>query len=136
MGREPSEFDGALVEAARNAWKNSHAPYSKMAAGAAVLDSEGNVYSGCTVEIATYTGTVHAEQAAVAAALAAGAKDLVRIAVYPGNYPCGVCRQFLLEFNPEFIVVFELHGQIETVTLGELFPNIFGRVTLQLPPNL
>jgi len=129
-------FDKALIEAAHKACENSHAPYSKASRGAAVLDSDGRIYSGCTVELANYSGTVHAEQVAIASAIASGAKKLVRLALYPADYPCGICRQFMREFNPEFVVVYQQDGEIRTVTMDELYPNVFGRENLQLPPTL
>jgi len=133
MPNDPCEFDRALVESALKACQRSYAPYSEAVSGAAVLDSEGRIHIGCTVEVATYTGTVHAEQVAIAAALAAGAKRLLRIAVYPSQYPCGVCRQFMLEFNEQFVVVNDIDGKIVTAGLGDLMPNLFGRKTMQLP---
>ncbi len=61
-----------LVEAALKVRDRAHAPYSKFAVGAAVLDVDGGVHVGCNVENASYGLCVCAERHAIAAAVSAG----------------------------------------------------------------
>jgi cytidine deaminase len=51
----------AAVEAAAHA----HAPYSKYKVGAAVLTSDGKIFTGCNVENASYGLTICAERTAL-----------------------------------------------------------------------
>ena len=69
----------------------------------------GNIVTGCNVENITPAPCCCAEQVAVTNAVKEGFTDIVAIAIY-GNakdycFPCGSCRQLLVEFNPEMDVV-------------------------------
>jgi cytidine deaminase len=92
----------ALVAAAKAASAQAYCPYSSFAVGAAVRTADGRVFAGCNVENASYGLAVCAERNAVFHAVAAGARDIVAVAVYTPTpmyaTPCGACRQVLLEF--------------------------------------
>ena len=92
-----------LVAAAGSVRKRAHAPYSKFAVGAAILDGDGQIHLGCNVENASYGLSVCAERHAVGCAVAAGSSRFVAIAVVadttPPTSPCGACRQVLAEFG-------------------------------------
>jgi len=55
-----------LVEAARVARGHAHAPYSKFAVGAALLDEQGRIHAGCNIENAAYPESLCAETVALA----------------------------------------------------------------------
>jgi len=57
----------ALFAAAREAFDNAYAPYSKFPVGAAVLTPEGEIFSGANVENAAYPQGWCAETSALAA---------------------------------------------------------------------
>jgi cytidine deaminase len=114
-----------LFERARQAQKNAYAPYTKRNSGAAIVTKDGTVFTGATLEIANWTN-ICAAHIAVANAVSSGKRDLLALAIYPTSYPCGVCRQIMMEFNPDFIVVFERDGQLQQTTLNEILPNSFG----------
>ncbi len=122
----------ALARAAAAARKRAYAPYSRFQVGAAVM-AGGSVYAGCNVENASYGLTVCAERAAVAGAIAAGARRLRGVAVASGTVPptppCGMCLQTLAEFGgpdlPGLLV--GPRGAREETTLGALLPHAFGK---------
>jgi cytidine deaminase len=100
--------------------------------GAAVR-AGGAVYAGANVENASYGLTVCAERAAVAAAVAAGARRLEAVAVASGTAeptpPCGMCLQTLAEFaGPGLSVLLAgSRGRRVETTLGALLPRAFSR---------
>lgn len=117
----------ALLALARNARARAYAPYSRYPVGAALLCASGKVYPGCNVENAAYPATICAERAALAAAVAAGERDFVAMAVVADAQrpvpPCGLCRQVLLELAPEMpILLANLAGEERLTTPRELLP--------------
>ena len=117
-----------LIKAATKARTAAYAPYSKFAVGAAVLSESGKIFVGCNVENVSLGLTICAERMAVGAAISAGSRDLVAIAVVTDSkrpaVPCGACRQVLAEFNPQMkIVSATLSGESEELDLGELLPK-------------
>ena len=125
-----------LLEAAREAVDAAHAPYSEYRVGAALRAADGTVYTGCNVENANYSNSLHAEEVAIAAAVADGHRSFDRIAVASGARdgvtPCGMCRQTLAEFADADLPVVcdEGDGETTTYTLGELLPNTISTDTL------
>lgn len=94
---------------ARLAAKSAYAPYSKFRVGAAVVGGKG-IYSGSNVENASYSLSLCAERAALAAAVSAGDLemrllviaflDTQQLASASPLVPCGACRQWLCELAP------------------------------------
>jgi cytidine deaminase len=120
-----------LFVAAADARMRAHCPYSRFAVGAAVQVRSGDVFAGCNVENASYGLTICAERAAVCAAVAAGHKQIVAVAVVTsgGHSPCGACRQVLAEFGPTMDVVIvdaDDPSRVRTTTLDKLLPEGFG----------
>ena len=133
----PEDLRGRLDEllaAARAAREGSYAPYSRFRVGAAVLAGD-EVVTGANVENASYSVAICAERVAAGHAVARGMRDLRAIAVAgPGEEPltpCGVCRQFLNEFNPHLVVVSEgANGERLAEPLSALLPDAFGPANL------
>lgn len=126
-----TKADLALLAFAREAQEKAYAPYSDFRVGAAIF-AGGEIYQGCNVENAAYGSTVCAERGAAMAAVLAGNTYFDSIAVVGDSQdptvPCGCCRQFLAEFNPEMRVV--MGGREEYVraaSLEELLPEAFVR---------
>lgn len=117
-----------LLEAALAVRKLAFAPYSHFPVGAALLDSEGAIHTGCNVENISYGLTLCAERGAVMSAIAAGRRSFVAIAIVADSAvplsPCGACRQFLAEFAPDLpIVSATLAGLEEVLSLSLLLPR-------------
>lgn len=126
----------ALMEAAAAAMKNAWSPYSKFRVGAALQAADGTIIAGCNVENASYGGTICAERTAVVAAVAAGHRDFVRLALTSDGpdpiTPCGMCRQVLAEFAPDLPITSRgAKGGVAQYQLGALLPNAFTGAALK-----
>ena len=123
----------ALLGAAAAAALNAHAPYSRFRVGAAVFTERDTVITGCNVENASYGLCLCAERAALAGAVAQGARNIRAIAVacidaepklgIEGRTPCGSCRQWLLELAPNAEV--HIQGVEEVFKPQALLPHGF-----------
>mgnify|MGYP000024890082 FL=1 len=120
-----------LVRQALAAMKFAYVPYSGFTVGAALLTKSGKVYLGCNIENAAYTPTNCAERTAMFKAVYEGERDFDAIAVVCSGknpaYPCGVCRQVMLEFcDPDFkIYMGKQDGTYKTVKLADFMPYGF-----------
>jgi cytidine deaminase len=118
-----------LLEQARKAAESAYAPYSGYMVGAALLCSDGQVFTGCNVENASYSLTICAERNAVFQAVNAGYKDFLAIAIYVDSEtlfpPCGACRQVLAEFNPSLPVLYANRTKKVFSGLEKLLPEAF-----------
>jgi cytidine deaminase len=120
----------ALLEAALEARRNAHAPFSKFLVGAAIEDIAGRIHTGCNVENATYGLTVCAERVAIFKAISEGARKFTRVAVAADTDvltpPCGACRQILWEFCGDVeLTLVNPRGKTEAFRLKDLFPRPF-----------
>ena len=124
-----------LVKKAIEARENSYSPYSGFAVGAALLTSDGLVYTGANIENSSYTPTVCAERVAFFTAVHDGKRDFEAIAIVGGDgerdieeicAPCGVCRQVMGEFcRGDFKIILSDGKENRLYTLEELMPLRF-----------
>jgi cytidine deaminase len=117
-----------LLEAAAAVRERAYAPYSDFAVGAAVRGDDGRVYVGANVENTSYGLSLCAERAAVAAAVAGGATEILAVAVVadPPVPPCGACLQVLTEFGPEAPVAWgDGEGAYEVSRVNDLLRRPF-----------
>ncbi len=125
-----------LVKEALAAKKRAFAPYSHFHVGAALLASNGRVYTGCNVEISTYALTICAERTAVFKAVSEGDRNFKAIAVVsddPGfTPPCGACRQVLMDLagNIDFLMI-NGKGNVKVLKMNKLLPHAFGQKNLE-----
>ena len=95
-----------LIKTAIDMRAFSYVPYSNYRVGAALLTTEGKIYTGCNIENAGYTPCNCAERTAFFKAVSEGVRDFRAICVVGGKdgplteyaAPCGVCRQVMMEF--------------------------------------
>lgn len=122
--------DKDLLERAIEAMDRAYAPYSEYRVGAAALTAGGKVFTGCNVENRSYGLTVCAERNAIFAAVGAGERDILKVAVVADGrrmpLPCGACLQVMDEFGVREIVVGRPDGTFETYALPDLLPKPFG----------
>ena len=126
------EIKRNLVAAALEAQRQSLAPYSKFAVGAALLTRAGRIIGGANVESASYGLTCCAERVALFKALTAGIRGFVAMAIVArapgGPMPCGACRQLLAEYAPRAKVWVADSRSLRTVrefTVKGLLPAAF-----------
>ena len=133
MSATPLEL---MLDVARQALANAHAPYSRFRVGACVRSAGGRLYAGCNVENASYPVTQCAEATAIGAMVAAGERQIAEVVIVSEGAepcpPCGRCRQQLAEFATATTRVHlgGPEGVRLTATLGELLPMAFGSDTL------
>ncbi len=119
-----------IIEMARQVSLKAHAPYSSFAVGAVLVADDGSLYPACNVENASYGATICAERAAVCAAVADGHKNFREVVIYTETdeptSPCGICRQFLMDFSPRMTVTCACKtGKVLQRSLAELLPEAF-----------
>lgn len=118
-----------LIQRAVEAKRTSYSPYSKFRVGAALLTGDGEIFSGCNVENASYGLAICAERNAVFQAAFAGKRKIVAVAVTSDEpsflTPCGACRQVISEFadgNAEIILVTS-NGKTKSLKFEKIFPT-------------
>lgn len=124
-----------LAIRAKGARELTYSPYSGYGVGAALLGISGNVKLGMNIEIASYSETGHAEEDAIKAMVGegevqkSGRRFIKAIAIsHQGDTaPCGRCRQILLEFcDNSIVIVADIEGKIRRITsMGILLPYAF-----------
>jgi homotetrameric cytidine deaminase len=124
-----SAQEETLTRAAREAVQNALAPYSGFKVGAALLASSGNIYSGCNIENPSLMLTICAERVALMKALSEGEREFRAIAVVSSAdnpcFPCGTCRQMLMEYAPAIEVHLTSESGIQTFPIKDLLPHPF-----------
>ena len=130
--------NAALIEAARAAHKNAYGRYSGFSVGAAIRLANGQIFSGCNVENASYGATICAERNAICAAITRnGAQPIEEIVVVSDGDepwpPCGMCRQFIAEFAAPNCVVHSLNAGdlVRSWRFEALLPAAFGPEALE-----
>lgn len=118
-----------LSQAAWAAIEYAYAPYSRYAVGAALLGADGNLYTGCNVENASYGLSICAERVALTKAVSQGCQRFTALYIVARGdtpWPCGACRQVLSEFAPDMPVTVQAQGgEPQTMTMRELLPQAF-----------
>ena len=121
--------DEELIKIAKEYREHAYVPYSKFKVGAAVLAGSGKIYGGCNIENASYPVTNCAERTAIFKAVSEGETELKAIAVVADTQdpcsPCGACRQVMAEFKIPRIIMTNMKGNTQVVSLGELLPFAF-----------
>jgi cytidine deaminase len=137
------ELDGQykeLVKSAYEACSTSYAPFSKFCAGAAVLLENGKIIKGSNQENAAYPSGLCAERVAVFYANSrypeipvtaiAIASSVAGIPCKEPVYPCGSCRQSLLQSEQRFqkdIRIFMVGSEkiLMVESVRDLLPLVF-----------
>ncbi|XP_045404478.1 cytidine deaminase isoform X2 [Lemur catta] len=118
-----------LLLSSQEAKKLAYCPYSHFPVGAALLTSNGKIFSGCNIENASYPLSICAERTAIQKAVSEGYKDFRAMAVASlAPWKCGQLPSRLLSPQDTLCVNQELpHG---------VWPNRKGPGTQQLSSRL
>lgn len=116
-----------LIQKAFEARERAYVPYSGFKVGAAVLSGSGKIYGGCNIENASYGATICAERTAIAKALSEGETEILAVAVAGKRgaytYPCGICRQVIIECGKEVeVIVAKSENEYKRFTIEALLP--------------
>jgi cytidine deaminase len=120
------------IAATKEAMSKAYVPYSNYPVGVLIVTDNGNTYTGCNVENASYPLGNCAEASAIASMVMGGEKKIKHIYVMTkndeGGIPCGGCRQRIREFSDSNTEVFmcSKDGVQGRVNISELLPNSFG----------
>jgi cytidine deaminase len=144
---ELSDDERRLVDAARLSATRAYAPYSKFQVGAAVLMDNGEIMDGSNQENAAFPSGLCAERVAI---FQAGHRwpdvpvRAVAVAVQSAYYqlseaifPCGACRQAMLEYENRFgrPIRVLVNGPDNTITIvpsvADLLPFAFNGTFLK-----
>ena len=107
-----------LYSAAVKAAERSYSRYSGFSVGAALLTEDGELYTGCNIENASFSLTNCAERTAIFKAVSEGRISFAAIAVAgsaDGDFgkpcpPCGACLQVMSEFCGDSFVIILADG--------------------------
>lgn len=126
----------SLIIRAIQAREQAYAPYSGFKVGSAVLCENSSEYSAYNIENASYSLSLCAERSALYHAHLSGARKFLALAIvyHESEFakPCGSCRQVMLEFNPEMILLLcNLKEEYQQVSLSELLPKAFHGISIQ-----
>lgn len=129
-----TQLDNALIRMAIASSERAYCPYSHYKVGAVLVGANGQAFTGCNVENASYPAGICAERTALVKAISEGVQtfDLLVIATHNGGSPCGVCRQMLFEFAPQLRVICVTFAGAVTIDapLDSLLLHGFGSTSL------
>lgn len=128
-----------LVIGAIKAQEFSYSPYSNFQVGACLLAKNGEIFTGCNIENASFSPTNCAERTAFFKAISQGICEFEAIAIsgHPKNCPedqknycppCGVCLQVMAEFcDPDTfkIILVKNKNEFKEYLLRDMLPFSF-----------
>jgi cytidine deaminase len=119
-----------LVIQAQKAMQNAYAPYSKFHVGAAIIDENNRLHTGCNVENSAYPLGTCAEASAISSMVLSGGRLIKQIMlVSSGEFmvtPCGGCRQKIKEFCDDETEILIAHNDTNTTfNIEDLLPHSF-----------
>ena len=122
------DIDNLLLHAG-SALSSSLAACSDFRVGAALLTGDGKIFTGCNIENPSLILNICAERVALLKALSEGNRSFKAMAIVSGDerycFPCGVCRQMILEFAPAISLYLGSREGIKKFSIEELLPSPF-----------
>ena len=125
-----------LIQVALDYRSRAYSPYSDFKVGAAVLFESGKIYGGCNIENASFGATNCAERTAIFNGISEGEKRIKAVAVVGSlkeyTYPCGICRQVIIEFGDEDVKIIIAKSEEDYIVkdMSEILPGTFTKTDL------
>ncbi|EHJ01357.1 cytidine deaminase [Clostridium sp. DL-VIII] len=125
-----------LIKTALEYRNRAYSPYSKFKVGAAVLFESGKIYGGCNIENASFGATNCAERTGIFKGISEGETKIKAIAVVGSleeyTYPCGICRQVIVEFGDEDVKIIIAKNEKEYMVkdMDDILPGAFKKDAL------
>ena len=118
---------------------SSQAKYSDFFVASIILDKNNNEYKGVNIEYDVPTNSICAERNAIANAFTNGMKfgELKEVHILgkktkkPNKdlfvFPCGVCRQAIIEASASnaMVFIYDLNGNVKSYKINDLVPHAF-----------
>ena len=122
-----------LLREAALAKVNSYSPYSNFRVGSAILLKDGTIVRGTNIENSSYGLSMCSERVCMFNAYSQGfgKDDIVAIAISGDTddyiYPCGACRQVMVELLSENCSVFLMNknDEFKEIKVKKLLPYSF-----------
>ncbi len=123
------EEDKRLIEAAVDVIRRNFRD-ERHTVGAAVLCGSGRTYVGVNIDTCGYGPC--AEPVAIGSAISSGEREFLSIVAvggwdkdYPVLPPCGNCRQLLLDYAPEIMVILQTDNGFVKANVRDLLPAAY-----------
>jgi cytidine deaminase len=116
---------------AADARKNARAGRTGFHVGAELLTKSGEIITGCNLELNSTLISICAERCAICKAVSMGYEAYEALAVVSDALrpvaPCGVCRQFLIDFGLDWTIIMANASaeEISIMKVRELAPMAF-----------
>lgn len=127
---ELDDADRQLIAAAAEVLRARYEPDS-ITVASAVRCAGGRIYTGVNLDGSGFGPC--AEQVALGAAVTAGETGVEAVVAvcrrgddYPVLSPCGNCRQMMLRFAPEAVVILDVGGRALKAAVADLLPGPYG----------
>lgn len=119
-----------LVQKAVEAKQFAYAPYSNFRVGAALLTEDEKIFTGCNVEISSYSLTICAERNAIFKAYSDGKRKFKAIAIAADTEdyisPCGACLQVISDLCGDIdIILINGKDEMKILRTQQLLPFAF-----------
>lgn len=120
-----------LIKMAIDAREKAVAKLTGFKVGAALETLDGKIYTGANFESEVCSLSNCAERVVIGYAITNGERKFKRLAIVGSTKepcpPCGVCRQFLIEFAPdvEIIMATQDGANIEKFRPADLLPHAY-----------
>lgn len=120
-----------MLNHAKQALGHAYAPYSHFRVASCLCSEDDYLFTGVNVENASYGLTLCAETSAICQMISAGQQKIKSLLLINDRnsfcFPCGACRQRIIEFATPNTLIHSCseNSIIKTLCINELLPDAF-----------